>query len=417
MSSIEREVEKAVFRAVTTSLGAIMTPSGEKAFLSQLWPGQTLNPTEYANPWSPSNPTGSQFSCERFSALANRIPKISAVFSDSGRLVGEAYEMIVTNASCIPGPSGSTASQLFSSAQNDLRLSRLASSQSPGLFYYATLSNPSNWADEFHEDHWTQINQVIEINNSLATLLLKYLNVSIERPWFNPSLFDLPGWSLFTGPGSISNGSTIGNSGFFALLPVSMLLARDISIANINNELLFKSKAIQVIAYISQVVHESPPFTYQWIGKTEDQLKDELPSIGLSIVVTLQNQTGLALKKIHEDRSFGIYNSPPAPEVTAHSGHGFSVVQELTSGPEGWIVYSFAPEYYLLVYWQNFYSSVNRGVASFMPTSSSLSRSNLLRYSSVDGRIGGIDGFVCDASIPRGYNKVVYSYNISNQSL
>ena len=69
------------------------------------------------------------------------------------------------------------------------------------------------------------------ISSSSLQLTMQVMRVNIIREWLNPLLFHLGGWSL-DGilAGSISSGNSAANEGFFPLLPVSLLVVRNVSI-------------------------------------------------------------------------------------------------------------------------------------------------------------------------------------------
>jgi hypothetical protein len=118
------------------------------------------------------------------------------------------------------------------------------------------------------------------------------------------------------------------------------------------------------------------------------------------------------LQKIYEDKKYGIYKDAPLSEVRANSAQGFSTFQELTSGPEGWLVYSFDDQYNIMLYWQNFWSEKNKGCVSFIPKNMNLERGNLERYTQQENIVRVQSNFVCDARIQSGFIKASFSYTI-----
>jgi len=70
------------------------------------------------------------------------------------------------------------------------------------------------------------------INSSSLKLNMQVMRVNIIREWLNPLLFHLGGWSLEgIAAGTLSSGNVASNEGFFPLLPVSLLIVRNVSIS------------------------------------------------------------------------------------------------------------------------------------------------------------------------------------------
>src|SRR5205823_2427442 len=70
------------------------------------------------------------------------------------------------------------------------------------------------------------------VTSSSLQIALKYLRVTIQRPWMDPMLFHLKGWSLDgVDAGAMSNGSTDNNPGFFPLLPIAFVAVKGVQIS------------------------------------------------------------------------------------------------------------------------------------------------------------------------------------------
>ncbi len=82
-------------------------PGGEggsqrgSTFLSLSWPADVIDVSQYANAWSPQNPTGTMYAVENFSRLVDKVPLVNVGYSPSGQLVSQIYDL-VTNATVIP---------------------------------------------------------------------------------------------------------------------------------------------------------------------------------------------------------------------------------------------------------------------------------------------------------------------------
>jgi hypothetical protein len=421
MTTIDAIVKDAVFDIV---LQGFPTSSsyGASVFLSRVWPGISINESEYANAWSPQNLQGSQFATEKFSELVNSIPSLSQSYSNSVRKVEEQYGQVVQFATPdigegIPADRQSElGGQLTSALQQARRLfetSSLASLRDPSIQYHPSYAIPDNWAEQNASGNWSSVVQTIQVDNSSVKLSLKYLSVNIIRHWFMISLFDLPSWTLPSGVGSLSSGKIDSNQGSFPLLPLSIIMVRDIMAVDASGNTLYQDIELQLIAFVNKVMPFSPPLVFKWIGKTEIELSNHLSKLdGTSIIIKIENYTNVSLQKIYEDKKYGIYKDAPLSEVRANSAQGFSTFQELTSGPEGWLVYSFDDQYNIMLYWQNFWSEKNKGCVSFIPRNMNLERGNLERYTQQENIVRVQSNFVCDARIQSGFIKASFSYTI-----
>lgn len=421
MMTIDAIVKKTVFDTVLQDANS--SSYGANVFISRVWPGILINESEYANAWSPQNSQGSQFATEKFSELVNNIPFLSQNHLNSGRKVEEEYKQVVQFAEPDLGDDipadwqsqlGGQLTEALGSARNIFEINYSASLRDPLIKYHPSYATPDNWAEQNASGSWPSVVQPIQIENSSVNLSFKYLTVNIIRPWFMISLFDLPNWTLSTGPGSLSNGKTEGNDGSFPLLPLSIIMVRDIIAVDASSrDSLYEKPGIQIIAFVNKVMPFSPPCVFKWIGETETQLRDSLGgSNGASIIIRIENYTNINLQKIRDDKKYGIYKYAPPSQVRANSSQGFSTFQELTSGPEGWLVYSFDDQYNIMLYWQNFWSSTNKGCVSFIPKDMKLDRVNLERYTQPENIIRSQNNFVCDSRIESGFTKASFSYAI-----
>ena len=294
MTTIDVIVKDAVFNIVLQ--GVLNSSShGVNVFPSRLWPGISINESEYANAWSPQNLQGSQFATEKFSELVNNIPSLSQNYSNSGRKVEEQYGQVVQFATPDFGEGISSdrqsqlVDQLASALQQARRLfetSSLASLQDPAIRYHPSYAIPGNWAEQNASGGWPSVVQHIQIDNFSVNLSLKYLSVNIIRPWFMISLFDLPNWTLLSEAGSLSSGKTDGNQGSFTLLPLSIIIVRDIMAVDTSGNTLYQDMGLQLIAFVNKVMPFSPPLIFKWIGKTETELSNNLSELnGISIII------------------------------------------------------------------------------------------------------------------------------------
>ena len=126
----------------------------------------------------------------------------------------------------------------------------------------------------------------------------------------------------------------------------------------------------------------------------------------------INNHTSFELKKIYEDKIYGIYKDVPPSKINAKSSQGFSTSQDFAGGPEGWLVYTFDEQYNIIMYWQNFYTEHNKGFISFIPITVNLEIQNLRRYTKQGNIIELQNNFICNATVGSGFQKAEYIYTI-----
>ncbi len=102
--------QEKMLQSLYDSLFGVFTgkpPGGEagseadKTVLELNWPGQPIDMATFANPWSPSNPEGSQEALENFSTLVDPIPLIGVGYAASGKTISEVHRLVV-NANVVP---------------------------------------------------------------------------------------------------------------------------------------------------------------------------------------------------------------------------------------------------------------------------------------------------------------------------
>lgn len=150
---------------------ATSTVKGRELLLSLEFPGQQLEESQYQNPWSPQNASGSQFATEMLSSLIDAIPLVDAIYVDSGVTVEEMYEFVL-GASAMPLPAGpngevtpNPVNATLSNARQLFEQTRLASALQPTLSYHPSYATPSNWSDPAAAQSWTSIS----INSNQTT--------------------------------------------------------------------------------------------------------------------------------------------------------------------------------------------------------------------------------------------------------
>lgn len=160
-AALIRSIYDTIFVAYTQpplpGLPAVSQP--DNLFLTLEWPGQQLDPSQFNNPWSPQNLSGSPLATEYFANLVNPIPALSATYADSGITVEEIYKTILLLATVPPLPNGelNPLKSVFNNARQTFDFSKLASSLDPLLNFHSAYATPGNWYDESASKSWTKV--------------------------------------------------------------------------------------------------------------------------------------------------------------------------------------------------------------------------------------------------------------------
>ncbi len=229
-----------------------------------------IDPSDYANPQSSTNPNGSYLSLYAFHQLVDPIPTFTRYYSPTNASTERVYSNLVNGASVVPG--SEYARQIISSAQETFSHSKLPNfSGVPGTWHpdYAT---PEDWWDTSQVNRFKTItidlenlgsedgpytilnrgqgeeelswrignsqnfsNEVkaVDRNTKLKSLSFKYLEVQVRRTaWLDYQVFQTQGWYLQGQPkGFCSTGTKGNNSGIIPLIPTSFLIAIDAEIS------------------------------------------------------------------------------------------------------------------------------------------------------------------------------------------
>lgn len=97
-----------IFDALTTSPSGIgdgkPIADADKTYLSLSIPGQGVDPTQFANMWSPENPVGSVGAAENFATLVDAAPIMDPKYGASGNSIDGFYGEIVNANVAPPSP-------------------------------------------------------------------------------------------------------------------------------------------------------------------------------------------------------------------------------------------------------------------------------------------------------------------------
>lgn len=149
----------------------------------------------------------------------------------------------------------STVATMLSNAKKIWENTKRSSLSDPFVTWHPTYAFPNNWLDDSATNNFSQV--------TTDTISFKFARVEIRRPWFNPSILSLNGWSVpGRQPGSYSTGTIEGNDGIFSLIPVRFIIARDINIKALVNRqptTALSQPGPQIIGWINRIVPFCPP--------------------------------------------------------------------------------------------------------------------------------------------------------------
>ena len=91
----------------------------EQTYLTLNWPGQQIDFTSFANPWSPNNKKGKVEATENFSTLVDPIQSINPITAPNGQKISQLYQLVV-NAKVVPPPPDPKAEERYNEAFNFL---------------------------------------------------------------------------------------------------------------------------------------------------------------------------------------------------------------------------------------------------------------------------------------------------------
>lgn len=177
-----------------TLFGAFTSPppgaSGEGAsqadqtYLTLMWPGQQLDPADFANPWGPNNTTGSVFATENFSKMVDEIPSMNPIYSPKVTTISSLYGMVL-KAQVVPPPPDPAAEQALKDANDFLQADVTDVDSSTGATKTVKGDSPVYLQYKAKK---------LAYDNAVTTMMNTYIGYDIS----NPS--DQQKWSLLGPP-------------------------------------------------------------------------------------------------------------------------------------------------------------------------------------------------------------------------
>lgn len=281
----------------------------------------TLNPDDYRNPRSGTNPNGDLRSLFALRQLVDPVPNFSHYYSPSASSTEDAYGQILRGAAMLG--SGQFAATVLAGARQ-----RFAEQVFPNLdgnpgSWRPIYAVPEDWYDTSDPERYQSIeidlrgdegptSPFVQIDDQAASraglqlvtgqgpagvkpldqgtrlqsMRMKYLLVQFRRPWLDALLFESGGWFLSRQPqGFCSSGNIADNPGVLPLLPMGMLVATEVELdarwgaadqgridaARASGDAVCvgplalqaadKAKTLQVVGWLSSVVPYSPQDT------------------------------------------------------------------------------------------------------------------------------------------------------------
>ncbi|TPQ18832.1 hypothetical protein [Streptomyces sporangiiformans] len=125
MAINQKQMMQAVYDAIFDALTTTPPPIGggrpilpkATTFMSFQLPGNPIDPAQFANPWSPTNPNGSIATAENFATLVDPVPVLSPGYAPSGASIDGLYGEIV-RANVKPPPPDPAGEEAYNKAFN-----------------------------------------------------------------------------------------------------------------------------------------------------------------------------------------------------------------------------------------------------------------------------------------------------------
>jgi len=154
----------------------------------------------------------------------------------------------------------------FNEAKDIFDKTAVASIIQPALSYHVSYISPANFADPNSAQFWPDVKiKLPDTRNPKRGMrvLFKFCRVDILRPWFILYPLEMNGWKIQgEPPGWLSNGQPQNNPGIFPLLPLAMIVARDLCVKGMGENAgltFYEAKGIQILAWINRVIPFMPP--------------------------------------------------------------------------------------------------------------------------------------------------------------
>jgi hypothetical protein len=229
-----------------------------------------LSAHTYANALSTDNPNGSLAALWAFRQLIDPVPDMSQYYAASTGSTESVYRLIAQGAAVAgSSPPATFATQVILDAQKQIAAAKGYANmdgtvgswlpvQAVPEDWCSALNNYSNLTVDLAADQldansssgpYTVLGssadnlqwhlgagsalraQALSPSSLPSSVQMKYLMVSLTRPWFNPVLFKTLGWELpGQSPGFCSSGTAQNNPGVLPIVPTGLILGTQIQI-------------------------------------------------------------------------------------------------------------------------------------------------------------------------------------------
>lgn len=222
----------------------------------------TLDTKHFENALSNENPDGDSRSLRAFRDLVDPLPGFSGYYSGRGSTEA-VYTSIVHGAHAREG--AGFAQQVIADCRKRLKEQMFANLDGTVGVWGPVYASPGDWADNTDPARFRELEidlsgdgsgsspyasiggeprlelhagsdganagVALDKETHLKTLRMKYMLVTLRRPWMNRTLFEIDGWELRGQlPGFCSSGSLDDNRGTMPLVPTAVLLGKDITL-------------------------------------------------------------------------------------------------------------------------------------------------------------------------------------------
>lgn len=224
----------------------------------------TIDPSDFANPFGPTNPGGSYTTLYSFYQLVDPVPSFAKNYWPTNNSTDITYGNLLSLATADPAAPAIT---ILSNAKKKYEISKLTDMAGTGINFHATYAVPYSWyglssnyleleidltdpgaleecgftvlgGDDVEAMKWKIGNlsdpgsqKVFGTNTTIERIKFKYSMVAIQRPWLDFQIFSIPGWKIKgLSRAYYSTGTLTNNNGLLPVLPTGMIIGRDIQI-------------------------------------------------------------------------------------------------------------------------------------------------------------------------------------------
>lgn len=259
MKSARRVADTREVAMNTMAESTVVSATEKKAIQLNQFP-VSIDARQFSNARSNANPQGDLKTLYRFQQLVDPVPTVGRAYVASAQSTERIYGNIVNHANV--ASENDWISSIIHQAQQDYDLNIFSDTDGTPGQWRPVYAVPDDWyaADDSRFDDLTidmnhtspgntfqlmpgaenpawvldeehQQTKTLHADTKIKAIHMKYMLVTLKRPWFNPLLFKMGGWYLRgMPPGFCSSGSMEENEGVFPLIPTSMIIGKEFDI-------------------------------------------------------------------------------------------------------------------------------------------------------------------------------------------